>query len=94
MQAAFTKVRMELIANHLDESKYLANQEKVLNFASGFCQPDVGTTVLSKPAKKEKMLGQNHFTKPSVNQVFFLGVLLLIFIQNMLCNVPVKKKML
>jgi hypothetical protein len=72
MQAACPKVRMELIANHLDESKYLANQEQVLNFASGFCQPHVvGTTVPSKPAKKEKMLGQNHFTKPSVNQVFF-----------------------
>jgi hypothetical protein len=53
MQVAFAKVRIELIANHLDQSKYLANQEEVSNFASGFCQPDVGTIVPRKPKKKK-----------------------------------------
>ncbi len=88
MQVAFVKVRIELITNHLDQSKYLANQEQVLNFASGFCQPEVGTIVPSKPKK-------NVEPKPFLLSLlstkcflFSFWVLLVIFIQNMLCNVP------
>jgi hypothetical protein len=55
MQVAFAKVRIQLLANHLDQSIYLANQEQVFSCASGFCQPDVCRYYCTEQAEKKNV---------------------------------------
>jgi hypothetical protein len=53
-----TKGGRLLIASHLDESKHVANQQKLLGFAVSFAS--------------FKMLGQSHFAGPNLHALTFL----------------------
>jgi len=50
-----------LIANHLDQTIYLANQEWVLDRAAAFASPQ---------AYCAKMLSQSHFTEPVKQKIY------------------------